>query len=256
MGYGDIVLNKKFKMISLDKIAKKNRAANRIFKVPKNYFDELPLSINQRIEIQIEEEPQLNTINKNAFKMPEDYFDKLSAKIINRIEQIDNKKINIEALERVNIFKVPNNYFQNLEQISAIESFDKVNVFKVPNGYFETLLERILSKTEQKETKVIKVNWFSKNIKWAAAASIVLMVGLWFSLPNFTKNKTELALEQVSKEDIKSYLENQDISYLVYETVEKNTENQVIDTQILDGLKLNKQDILDHLANQDIETDI
>jgi hypothetical protein len=239
-------------MISLDKIAKINA-----FKVPQNYFDELPLSIQQRIEL--DEEPNLILPKTQILSTPEGYFDGLSSKIFAKIGQIEQKSINLEALERVNVFKVPDDYFQNLELTTNIERFGKTNVFNVPNNYFETLPDKILAKTQApKETKVIKVNWFSGRVKWSAAASIVLFIGLWFAVPQLTKDKTELALEKVSNEDIKTYLETQDLSYLEYESATKNTQNttKTSESTPLDGLKIDKQDILEHLENQDLEEDI
>lgn len=236
-------------MISLDKIAKVN-----IFEVPKNYFDELPLSVQKRIEQ--EQKPNFGHIPKPNLSTPEGYFDGLSSKILAKIGQIEKKNINLEDLERVNvfrtpdayfenleeriqanvwieslekqnIFKVPDDYFSNLELSTGIQRLDKVNVFKAPKGYFETLTDRILSKiSTDKETKVIKVNWFSGRVKWSAAASVVLLVGLWFGIPQLTKDKTELALEKVSNEDIKTYLETQDLSYLEYESSVENAKKR------------------------------
>lgn len=268
-------------MISLDKIAKIN-----VFKVPDNYFDELTLTIEQRIKI--EEEPVLSFNKKQTFSMPEGYFEGLSSKILSRIGQIEQKTIDLESLERVNVFKIPNDYFENLEEriqanvwieslekqnifqvpddyfqnlelSTGIERFEKVNVFNVPKGYFETLSDKIFSKIDtKKEGRVIQVNWFSNRVKWSAAASIVLMIGMWFAIPQFTKDKTALALEKVSNDDIKTYLETQDLSYLEYESATENANisQKVNDDKVLEGLKIDKQDILDHLENQDLEEDI
>jgi hypothetical protein len=191
-----------------------------------------------------------------AFSIPKGYFEGLSSKILSRIDQ---KSIDLENLERANIFKVPDNYFQHLELITNIERFDKSTIFNVPQSYFETLPIRILSKIDSNEKvgKVIKVNWFStKTARWSAAASIVLMIGLWFAIPAFTKDKTALALEKISKEDIKTYLETQDLSYLEYESTTENTNNLSSDNKVLEGLKINKQAILEHLENQDLDEEI
>ena len=91
-------------MTSLDKIAKIN-----VFKVPNSYFEELTLSIQQRIEI--EEELDFSFAKTPSFSTPKDYFERLSSKILSRIEQIEQKSIYLESLERVNIFKTPNAYF-------------------------------------------------------------------------------------------------------------------------------------------------
>lgn len=239
-------------MISIDKIAKIN-----VFKVPNNYFDRLPLSINQRLEI--EEEPQFNLAKTQSFSTPKGYFEGLSSKILSRIEQIEQKNIDLESLERVNIFKVPENYFQELELSTNIERFGKTNIFKVPQGYFENLSEKIKSNITPKSAKIIKVNWWqTSQIKWSAAASVVLMVGLWFGIPQFTKDKTELALEKVSNAEIKTYLETQDLSYLEYESATETAQSatKLNENKVLDGLNINKQDILEHLETQDLEEDI
>lgn len=239
-------------MISLDKIAQIN-----VFKVPQNYFEQLTASILK----QALNESQSNNIQKTKtpFSMPDGYFEGLSAKIMGRIEQIEKKNIDLESLERVNVFRVPENYFQELEININIERFGKTNVFKTPEGYFETLSEKILSNIAQKQGKTIKVNWWNATqIRWSAAASIVLMIGLWFGIPQFTKNKTELALEKVSNDEIKTYLETQDLSYLEYQSATETIQNsaRTTDNKVLDGLNIDKQDILEHLENQDLEEDI
>ncbi|MDZ7934461.1 MAG: hypothetical protein U5M51_05750 [Emticicia sp.] len=240
-------------MILLDKIAKDNHTIERIFKIPENYFEELTASILQQTT---ESTTNLNSKDKQPFTMPKGYFDELSAKIMGKIEQIEKQNIDLENLERINIFKVPENYFQELEMNTNIERFGKTNIFKTPENYFESLSEKILSNIAP---KTIKVNWWkTPQIKWSAAASIVLMIGLWFGIPQFTKNKTELALEKVSNEEIKTYLETQDLSYIEYDISSETTKNSVkiAENKVLDGLNLDKQAILEHLANQDLEEEI
>ena len=239
-------------MISLDKIEKVNRATDRIFKVPQNYFENLLASIlNKTTESTISLQ---NKIQK-PFSMPYGYFEELSSKIMGRIGQIEKKNIYLESLEGINVFKVPENYFQELELNTSIEQFEKNNIFKVPYGYFESLNKNILSNITTKLAKTIKVNWWkTQTTKWSIAASVILMVGLWFGIPQFTKDKTELALEKVSNAEIKTYLETQDLSYLEYESATETTQN--INRVVLDGLNIDKEDILEHLVSQDLEEDI
>lgn len=243
-------------MISLDKIDKANRATDRIFKVPENYFENLTESILKQTSESVT--TSLGSKKQMPFSMPAGYFEGLSSKIMSRIEQIETKNIDIESLERVNIFKVPEDYFHELETNTNIERFGKSNVFKVPDGYFESLSEKTLLNIVSKEVKTIKVNWWkTPQVRWSAAASVVLMLGLWFGIPQFTKDRTELALEKVSNDEIKTYLETQDLSYLEYESAtETNQNTKVSDDKVLDGLNINKQDILEHLQNQDLEEEI
>lgn len=238
-------------MISIEKIAKSNRTVSQIFKVPENYFENMRMSITQEIEKQ---ENINTTTHKASFSMPNGYFEKLSSNILSKIDSLEKNKITLESLEKVNIFNVPVGYFEQSQLNIGIERFGKDQIFNVPNGYFESLSKQILSKTVYKN-KIIKVNWWNKSaVKWSAAASIVLMFGLWFATPQFDKDKTELALENISKEDIKTYLETQDLSYLEYQASTEATLN--LEQKALDGLEINKQDILDHLATQDLDEKI
>ena len=239
-------------MITLDKIDKVNRATDRIFEVPQNYFENLtPSILNKTTESTI----ILQSKIQKPFSMPDGYFEGLSATIMGRIAEIEKKNIDLESLERVNVFKVPESYFQALELNTNIERFRKNNIFKIPIGYFESLSNKILSSIPSKSAKSIKVNWWkTPTVKWSAAASVALMFGLWFGISQFTKDKTELALEKVSNTEIKSYLETQDLSYLEYESATETTQNTT--KAVLDGLNIDKQDILEHLENQDLEEDI
>jgi len=239
-------------MISVDKIDKVNAATKHIFKVPHNYFENLTTSIlNKTTESTINHSSK----TQESFSIPDNYFEGLSSTIINRIEQIEKEYIDLEHLERVNILSVPENYFQALEINTNIERYGKNNVFKVPNGYFDVLKNNILSNITPKSTKIIKVNWWkSPTTKLSAAACVILIVGLWFGIPQVTKDKTAVALEKVSSAEIKTYLETQDLSYLEYESATEISQNTT--KEVLDGLNIDKKDILEHLENQDLEEDI
>ena len=123
-------------MITLDKIDKVNRATDSIFKVPQNYFENLTLSIlNKTTESTI----ILQTKIQKPFSIPDSYFEGLSATIMGRIAKIEKKNIDLESLERVNVFNVPESYFKALEINTKIERIGKNNIFKVPKDYFESL---------------------------------------------------------------------------------------------------------------------
>ncbi len=232
-----------------------------IFKVPEGYFDTLSMSIQQRIEFS--EEPVVDFGKKQNFSLPGNYFDTLSSRIMNRIADIEKQEIRLENLPKVNVFSVPQGYFENaaenIRAIVRVESIERKNVFEVPANYFDELPARILSKT-QAETKVIKVNWWkSSRTMWAAAASIVLIIGLGFAVPQFVQSdNSEAALDALSKDEINSYLATQDLGYLEYEAITNNTTPlpKEIETRIIDDLNINKNDILEHLENQDLEEDI
>lgn len=229
-----------------------------IFRVPEGYFDTLAVSIQQRIEFS--EEPVVDFGKKQSFGVPANYFDTLSSRIMNRISELEKNKISLEHLPKINVFRVPDGYFGNAaESIRAqvkLESIERKNIFEVPAAYFDELPSRIIQQTQQ-ETKVIKVNWWQRGrTMWAAAASIILIVGLGFAVPQFMPSGgSEAALEALSKDEINSYLATQDLGLLEYEAITSHTNTlpKEIETKIIDDLDINKRDILQHLESQDLE---
>lgn len=239
-------------IIKIEELPKVN-----IFKVPEGYFDTLSMSIQERIAFS--EEPVVSFGKKQNFAVPENYFDTLSSRIINRIADLEKQEIRLENLPKVNIFKVPHGYFENIEaNIRArvrVESIERKNIFEVPANYFDELPARILCQT-QEETKIIKVNWWQRGRTiWAAAASVVLMIGIGFAVPRFTQSDSEAALEALSKDEINSYLATQDLGYLEYEAITTHASAlpKEVENRIIDDLDINKNDILEHLENQDLE---
>lgn len=242
-------------IIKIEELPKVN-----IFKVPEGYFDTLSMSIQERIELS--EEPVVSFGKKQNFAVPDNYFDTLSSRIMNRITDLEKQEIRLENLPKVNVFKVPQGYFENAEEsIRAtvrVESIERKNIFEVPANYFDELPARILSKT-QEEARVIKVNWWQRGrTMWAAAASIVLLIGLGFYVPQFSKTDSETAFEELSKDEINSYLATQDLGLLEYEAITTNatTLSKESETKIIDDLNINKKDILEHLESQNLEEDI
>ncbi|WP_405606032.1 hypothetical protein [Polaribacter sp. Asnod1-A03] len=109
-------------------------------------------------------------------------------------------------------FSVPKNYFDSIEDIIDIriaeENLSKENGFNVPDAYFKNLEDNILAKvtvTTEKETKVVSLKTkLFKIIPFAAAASIILFIGL----NSFIFNQTEeLNLDSLSENDIENWLD-------------------------------------------------
>jgi hypothetical protein len=159
---------------------------------------------------------------------------------------IENKDIDVNEFPLWGSGGLPKNYFEKLsnrildrinqkQQLYSLENLEKVNVFKVPDGYFEELPNRIEAKIEKPKSsfQIIRNTKF-----WAAAASILIVVGLawYFLIPQ--KSEVDLALENVSKDEIQTYLSHQDLSYLEMEAETKIDKIQV-DSLILDNLQIN-----------------
>ena len=73
-----------------------------------------------------------------------------------------------------------------------IEKLERKNIYKVPDGFFEQMQSQILNKTQPKQNaKIIKLNWV-----YAAAAAITLFFGITFVIDQ--NNQKEEVMTQVS----------------------------------------------------------
>ncbi|MDM1063639.1 hypothetical protein HXZ62_13875 [Empedobacter falsenii] len=83
-----------------------------------------------------------------------------------------------------NNFKIPENYFKNLEDEIYLKSLKQRENYTTPTNYFNDLEQSILSKTiDKKETKVIHFN-----IWWTAACILLLAL----VVINSTEKSTEV----------------------------------------------------------------
>jgi hypothetical protein len=77
-----------------------------------------------------------------------------STDILNELKTISPL---LTSLQKVNVFKVPDNYFQDLDQRISTSVFlhqDEKNASqKIPAGYFDSLSDRILSKIKNENTE-------------------------------------------------------------------------------------------------------
>jgi hypothetical protein len=82
------------------------------------------------------------------------------------------------------------------------------NAFVVPEGYFEELPTAVLNKCSV--SKVEKTTFLgSKPLWWSVAASVLLLLGIWFVVPNTTPSSNSLLAENtfiLSDEDWNDYL--------------------------------------------------
>ncbi|WP_294287011.1 hypothetical protein [uncultured Chryseobacterium sp.] len=97
------------------------------------------------------------------------------------------KEFDIEKLERKNIYKAPDDLFENLQSrvLSGVNDFDlekleRKNIYTVSENVFENIQDHVISKVfPSKKAPVFKINW-----AYAAAASLALIFGATFVLNN------------------------------------------------------------------------
>ncbi|MFC3160016.1 hypothetical protein ACFOEQ_17370 [Chryseobacterium arachidis] len=90
------------------------------------------------------------------------------------------KDFDLEKLERRNIYKVPDNLFENIQGrvLSGMNDFDlekleRKNIYTIPENLFETVQENVMNKVlPAKKAPIFKLNW-----AYAAAASLALIFG-------------------------------------------------------------------------------
>ena len=114
--------------------------------------------------------------------------------MFNEEENIENEAPKLFGLKGRNSFKVPKNYFEELEQKVTIDNTllgEAKNTFKAPEGYFNELPSRI-EKEIQPKGKIITM--FSPKY-FGYAASVAVIVALsWFALNTTTKTNTTESL--------------------------------------------------------------
>lgn len=160
--------------------------------VPENYFEELPSLIEARTAIPSESglvvpENYFEALNENisahlvldnlkqdeGFVLPEQYFEKLTGEILN-----ETSRVNLDSASTV------------LRTSAQDES--SINDDQVPAGYFDTLhgkvVARIENETGEEKGRVIILSSWKKYTAVAAAASVVLVLGLVWLLSGTDEN--------------------------------------------------------------------
>lgn len=156
-------------------------------------------------------------------------------------------------------FKVPKDYFNNLEEkIFANAHLDEVvqgensTGFEVPKGYFDSLEDEIISKLPQTETKVISI--FSKrNLVYVSgiAAAILILFAVMINQTN-VESINDLDVELVENymldEDLDTYelaslLTEEDITTITNNIFTETYEDVILEDYLLENADL--EDIMD-----------
>ena len=152
-------------------------------------------------------------------------------------------------------FKVPNDYFENLETqvLRTIDLNSKVEAagFKVPENYFSSVEDRVIKNLRPpSETKVISLwNWKTVVSISAIAASLVLMFNVVLNKPeadSFKSLETNSIASYLSEEDFSTYelasiLDYESLStddFVNQEIPKQNIEDYLLDQTDLDNLIL------------------
>jgi hypothetical protein len=171
-----------------------------------------------------------NLERKNIYKVPENLFESIQENVLSGVKDFD-----LEKLERKNIYKVPENMFETIQDrvLSGVQGFDldkleRKNIYKISEGVFETVQENVLNEIKaEKKTPIFKLNW-----GYAVAASVALIFGVTFV---YNSNSS------VNGDSVNRYANNREVpkkeSQLAYETLASDltsveNANQTIESQM------------------------
>lgn len=138
-----------------------------------------------------------------------------------------------------------------------LEKLPKENVFKIPDNYFENLSEKIASRVSE-DNKVISLRkWSPKYTLLAIAASSAIAV-MGFFWVNSQQDKNEnVALSGVSQQEIVNYLIQENMSQSeVTDHFENTNLLKIKDTDLLDNLKVSDKEILQSVDLESVEEEI
>ncbi len=128
-------------------------------------------------------------------------------------------------------FTVPENYFEQ----SKTQLLAKINNggFTVPEGYFELTQAKLLAQTKPKSK--LKLVW----VKYAAAASVLLVASLFLLKPNNATNKA------LTDDDIINYVANDNLNDIPATALVNNITTDDTDTELI--MHLDEETILTEL---------
>ncbi len=133
------------------------------------------------------------------------------------------------------------------------EDIEKDNIFKVPENYFEELPGRIQSKIQARKQGLFpEINW-QGILKFSVSIAAAALFLIWYFTPPKTSAvspEPEEILAQVNTDDVIAYLELTDINLddLIAQTDAGQVELwQGQDDPLLDGLDLNQDQLQDFI---------
>lgn len=145
----------------------------------------------------------------------------------------------------------------------SLEKLPRENIFKVPDNYFEELPLLIQSQTSAKVKAVPLVTWSMKRT-WAtiAACAAIAILGYFTWMPKQDALESE-ALSDVQNQEIINYLIQENVNQIdlaeQFETIQHSkvdVDELIKDSDLLDNLKIDQQDILQSIELENFEENI
>lgn len=162
---------------------------------------------------------------QNIYSVPDNLFQNIQNRVLAEANDFD-----VEKLERKNIYHISDGLFENIQNnvIADVKGFDlemleRKNIYKVQDYLFENIQSRVLAEIiVKKKTPVFKLSW-----AYAAAASLALIFGGTFLYNSISDNSSEIAVVEISPKKE---------SQIAYETLQADltsveSNNQIAENQ-------------------------
>jgi hypothetical protein len=121
-----------------------------------------------------------------------------------------------------------------------LDDLKRETPFSVPEGYFDKLPQMIQSRIPAEPVRKPLVSWSWQRSVGLAAASALILVLVWITVPERQGSLGQEPLSGISNASIITYLEDQDISYYdlsEHKVVQKAFESDSTVLNYLDGLE-------------------
>ncbi|MCI3939408.1 hypothetical protein MQX03_19725 [Chryseobacterium aahli] len=172
---------------------------------------------------------------KNIYKVPDNMFENIQDSVLDNVNDFD-----LDNLERKNIYTVPENMFEDIQKrvLGAVNAFDmenleRKNIYQVPENIFENIQEKVLSEIKaDKKAPIFKLNW-----AYAAAASLALIFGSTFLYNSFSDSNKD----QDFTENYATNSAPKKESEIAYETLKSDLTSVENNNQTIDNQQTNPQ---------------
>jgi len=213
--------------------------------------------MNDNIDILSELEQMGSTLGnmsrKMPYEIPTDYFINLTASIIEhvQVQQQDDPMLDIA---KAPTGELPAGYFNKLPGVvlaaAKLSELPQQMPYSLPETYFNELPQQILNKAKtghKQKVKPARIVILSVRIRWAAAALLVLCLGLGsYEFLHTKPAKPEMALAKVPQANLKEYVK-QNIDDFDADMIVSNLQAVDVHNIQTSAHQLDEQDIIQYL---------
>lgn len=138
-----------------------------------------------------------------------------------------------------------------------IENIRKENIFKIPENYFNDLPMRIQAQTSGKTKVVPLISWSRRRTWTSVAACIVVGILGYFTLMPQQDSLGSESLAGVQNHEIINYLIQENINQSdVAEQIDNSKTLRFKESELLDNLKVTDKDVLQSVDYENIDSEI